>query len=166
VPMCGAGAARPTDIQEVLKMFGSLTNFEGSLFDDLRRMQQEVEEMFGSRVWPAGIRSVARGTYPPINVGGTAEAVDVYLFAAGLDPAKLDISLQQNVLTVAGERKLELPEDVDYYRRERFTGAFKRVIALPDDVDPDKVDARYVDGILHIAIQRREAARPRQIQVK
>jgi HSP20 family protein len=147
-------------------MFGSLSNFEGSLFDDLRRMQQEVEDMFGTRGWPAGIRSVARGTYPPVNVGATGEAVDVYLFAAGLDPATLDVSLQQNVLTVAGERKLDLPQQVDYYRRERFDGAFKRVIALPEDVDPDKVEARYTDGILHVSIQRREATRPRQIQVK
>jgi HSP20 family protein len=147
-------------------MFGSLTNFEGSLFDDLRRMQQEMEEMFTPRGWPAGIRSVARGTYPPINVGATSERVDVYLFAAGLDPKTLDISLQQNLLTVAGERNAQTPENAEYYRQERFSGAFKRVISLPEDVDPDKVDARYEDGILHIAIQRREVARPRQIEVK
>jgi len=53
-------------------MFGSLTNFEGSLFDDLRRMQHEMEERYGPRVWPAGIRSIARGTYPPINLGATS----------------------------------------------------------------------------------------------
>ncbi len=147
-------------------MFGSLTNFEGSLFDDLRRMQQEMEEMFTPRGWPAGIRSVARGTYPPINVGATSERVDVYLFAAGLDPRALDIQLQQNLLTVAGERNAQMPENAEYYRQERFSGAFKRVISLPEDVDPDKVDARYEDGILHIAIQRREVARPRQIEVK
>ena len=147
-------------------MFGSLTNFEGSLFDDLRRMQQEMEEMFTPRGWPAGIRSVARGTYPPINVGATSERVDVYLFAAGLDPKALDIQLQQNLLTVAGERKAQTPENAEYYRQERFSGAFKRVISLPEDVDPDKVDARYEDGILHIAIQRREVARPRQIEVR
>jgi HSP20 family protein len=147
-------------------MFGSLTNFEGSLFDDLRRMQQEMEEMFAPRAWPAGIRSVARGTYPPINVGATSDGVDVYLFAAGLDPKALDISIQQNLLTVAGERNLEVPDDVEHYRRERFSGAFRRVISLPEDVDPEKVDAHYVDGVLHIAIQRREASRPRQIEVK
>jgi HSP20 family protein len=147
-------------------MFGSLTNFEGGLFDDLRRMQREMEEVFAPRGWPAGIRSVARGTYPPINVGSTAQAVDVYLFAAGLDTASLDISLQQNLLTVAGERKVEVPEGVEHYRRERFSGPFRRVISLPEDVDPDKVEARYREGILHIAIQRREASRPRQIQVK
>ena len=147
-------------------MFGSLTNFEGSLFDDFRRMQQELEEMLGQGAWPAGIRSVARGTYPPINVGATPDGVDVYLFAAGLDPESFDISMQRNLLTVAGERNLEVPEDVNHYRRERFDGAFRRVISLPEDVDPDKVQARYVDGILRISIGRREASRPRQIEVK
>jgi len=147
-------------------MFGSLTNFEGSLFDDLRRMQQEMDDMFGQRTWPAGIRSVARGTYPPINVGATSDGIDVYLFAAGLDPKVLDISIQQNLLTVAGERKVEVPEKVEHYRRERFSGSFRRVISLPDDVDPQKVDAHYADGVLHIAIQRRETSKPRRIQVK
>ncbi len=147
-------------------MFSSLTNFEGSLFDELRRMQQEMEQTWGPRGWPAGIRSVARGTYPPINVGATSNSVDVYLFAAGLDPKALDISIQQNLLTVAGERKTELPENVEHYRRERYSGAFRRVISLPEDPDPDKVEARYSDGVLRIAIGRREASKPRQIEVK
>ena len=147
-------------------MFGSLTNFEGSLFDDLRRVQHDMNELFGRGTWPAGIRSVARGTYPPINIGSTGEGVEVYLFASGLDPKTLDISIQQNLLTVAGERKVEAPENVEYYRRERFSGSFRRVISLPEDVDPDKVEARYTDGILRILIQRREASRPRQIKVK
>jgi HSP20 family protein len=147
-------------------MFGSLTNFEGSLFDDLRRMQQDMDELFGRGIWPASIRSAARGTYPPINIGSSGEGVEVYLFAAGLDPATLDISMQQNLLTVASERKVEVPENVQFYRQERFSGSFRRVISLPEDVDPDKVEARYADGILHIVIQRREAARPRHIEVK
>jgi HSP20 family protein len=147
-------------------MFGNLTNFEGSLLDNLGRMQQEVEELFGPFAWPAGIRSVARGTFPPINVGSTNEGVDIYLFAAGLDPKTLDISIQQNLLTVAGERMIETPENVQYYRRERFSGSFRRVISLPEDVDAEKVEARYVDGILHIAMQRRASARPRQIEVQ
>jgi HSP20 family protein len=147
-------------------MFGRLINFEGSLFDDLMRMQEEMERISGPRAWPAGIRSVARGTYPPINVGATGDGVDVYLFAAGLDPKALDISMQQNLLTVAGERNVEVPVDVEHYRQERFSGSFRRVISLPEDVDPDKVDAHYVDGVLHIAVQRREASRPRQIEVK
>lgn len=147
-------------------MFGSLTNFGGSLFDEFRRLEEELDEFTGRRLWPVGIRSVARGTYPPINVGSTPEHVDVYVFAAGLDPKTLDISLQQNLLVVAAERKATVKEDANYYRKERFVGSFRRLITLPDDVDPDKVDARYRDGVLQIHIQRREAARPRQIQVK
>jgi HSP20 family protein len=147
-------------------MFGTVASFEGSLFDDLRRMQQDLEDMFGARAWPSGIRTAARGTYPPINVGATAHGVDVYIFAPGLDPKVIQVSIQQNLLTVAGERKVDLPEHVQYYRQERFSGSFKRVIAVPDDADPEKVEARYVDGILHVSIQRREASKPRQIEVK
>lgn len=147
-------------------MFVNLTNPGSSLFDGFRRAQDEMDEMFGRWPWPAGIRSVARGTYPPINVGSTPEQVDVYLFAAGVDPKTLDISLQQNLLTVAGERRASVGNDANIYRKERFDGGFRRVINLPEDVDPDRVTARYTDGVLQIHIQRREAARPRQIEIE
>jgi HSP20 family protein len=98
-------------------------------------------------------------------VGSTPDRVDVYLFAAGLDPKAIDISIQQNLLAISGGRKVEVKEDADYYRRERFDGEFRRVISLPDDVDPDKVDAKYRDGVLQITVRRRESARPRQITV-
>jgi HSP20 family protein len=147
-------------------MFGSLLNFESSLFDQFRRMEQEMDELFGRWPLPAGIRSVARGTYPPINVGSTPEKVDIYLFAAGLDPKGLDISIQQNLLTVSGERRLPVNDNVNYYRQERFNGEFRRAITLPEDVDPDRVEARYRDGVLHLTVPRREVAKPRQIEVK
>jgi HSP20 family protein len=147
-------------------MFGSLLNsFDSSLFDDFRRLESEMDELFGSMAWPTGIRAVRRGTFPPINVGATPDRVDVYLFAAGLDPRSLDLSIQQNLLTVSGNRKLQTDDDAEYYRRERFDGDFRRVVTLPDDVDPDRVDARYRDGVLQITVQRRESARPRQIEV-
>ena len=121
-------------------MFGSLSNYDSNLFDEFRRLEREVDQLFGATHWPNSIRSVARGTYPPINLGSTPEQVDVYLFAAGVDPRKLDISIQQNLLTVAGERKLVTEEGADYYRKERFDGEFRRVVTLPDDVDPDQVE--------------------------
>ena len=148
-------------------MFGSLSSFEGSLFDDFRRVAEEMDQLFGgTRQWPNGIRAVARGTYPPINIGSTPNQVDVYLFAAGMDPSSLDISLQQNLLTIKGERKSSIAEGVTYYRKERYDGDFHRVVTLPEDVDPDNVEASYQDGVLHIKINRREQAKPRQIQVK
>lgn len=147
-------------------MFESRSNFNNSLFDEFRYMQRELDQLFGTTSWPSGIRAVARGTYPPINVGSTPDQVDVYLFASGVDPKTLDISIQQNLLTVAGERKLITEEGGNYYRKERNDGAFRRVVTLPDDVNADKVNATYRNGILHVAIKRREAAKPRQIVVK
>jgi HSP20 family protein len=143
-------------------LFGSL---DTSLFGELRRLDSEMDQLFGRRSLPAGIRAMRRGTFPPINVGITPERVDVYLFAAGLDAKSLDISIQQNLLAVSGERKVPVDEAADYYRQERFDGEFRRVITLPDDVDPDRVEAKYHDGVLQITVQRREAVRPRQITV-
>lgn len=145
-------------------MFGSQL-FEGGLFQEVRRLEQEMDELLGRWSWPLGIRSTARGTWPPMNVGVTPEHVEVYLFAAGLDPKSIDISVQRNLLTVSGERKVPARGDVSWYRNERFDGSFRRAVSLPEDVDQDRIRARYQDGILQITAERPEAAKPRQIRV-
>jgi HSP20 family protein len=142
------------------------SNMPSSVFDELWRLQQEVDGLFGSVGSPLGIRSLPRGSFPAINVGQTADRVDVYLFAPGIDPKSLDISIQQNLLTVAGKRELKPQAEADFYRQERFSGEFRRVISLPEDVDPERVQAKYIDGIVQIGVQRRETARPRQIQIQ
>ncbi len=147
-------------------MFGNLYSFNNDLFDDFRRMEQEMDQLFGASPWPSGIRTVARGTYPPLNIGSTPDQVDVYLFAAGINQKSLDISIQNNLLTIAGERRLITEDGADYYRQERFDGVFRRVVTLPEDVDLDKVEAVYKEGVLHITIKRRESTKPRQIEVK
>lgn len=144
-------------------MLGNLSNLESSLFDQFRRMEEEMDEIFGRL---PGIRSVARGSFPPVNVGVTPEKVDVYLFSPGLEADSLDVSIQQNVLTVSGQRKPAAAENAKFYRRERFAGEFRRVITLPDDIDPEQVTAQYTDGVLHVAVQRRESSKPRQIQIQ
>lgn len=144
----------------------SLMGFDRSLFNELREAERQLESMFGRWAWPSSIRSVSAGTYPPVNVGTTPEQVDVYVFAAGLDPKKLDISIQQNVLTISGARAAPEAQEATYYRRERYVGEFRRVLGLPEDVDPERVDASYTDGVLHISVKRREAARPRQIEIR
>jgi HSP20 family protein len=148
-------------------MFESLfTSFDtDGLFDEFRRLENQMDQLFSSSPWPAGIRSMQRGTFPPLNVGATPEQVDVLLFAANLDPKSLDLSIQQNLLSVCGTRKVDVSENAQYYRRERFDGEFKRVLTLPEDVDPERVAAKYSDGVLRITIQRRDTARPRQITV-
>lgn len=146
-------------------MFGNLYGIESSLFDDFRRLEREMDQMFDTVPWRGGIRATAR-SYPPLNIGISPEKVDVYLFTPGIDPKQLEITLHQNLLTIKGERKLERDHSAQYYRRERFEGAFHRAVNLPEDADPERVEADYKDGVLHVAVQRREAAKPRQIEVK
>ena len=147
-------------------MFGTIYS-ESPLWSQLRRLEQELDETFGaSTAWSGGIRSLPPGTFPAINVGSTDEGVTVFLFAPGIDAKKLDISIQQNVLSINGAREEPAQEQGTYYRRERFSGEFRRVISLPDDVDPDNVEAAYRDGIVQIRVRRREAAKPRQISVQ
>ena len=148
-------------------MFGTfLTTLDPSLIDNFRRLEGEMDQLLGRSAYPAGIRAVPRGTFPPINIGATPERVDVYLFAAGVDPKSMDVSIQQNLLTVSGNRKVAVNPEAEYYRRERFDGEFRRVISLPDDVDPDRVEAKYRDGVLQVTVQRRQPARPRQVEVR
>lgn len=145
-------------------MFESPTTFE-SLYDELRRMEQEMDQLFGRSSVPAGIRWVSRGAFPAANVGATADVVEVYLFAPGIDPRSIELTMQQNLLLVAGKREIPEDEKATYYRQERFSGEFRRVITLPDDVDPNRVDASYRDGVLQVTVKRQESARPRKIEV-
>ncbi|HEY3729745.1 MAG TPA: Hsp20/alpha crystallin family protein [Steroidobacteraceae bacterium] len=148
-------------------MYGSFTHWQDSLLDGFWRLHQQMDQLLGDTVGAEGdIRSLPRGSFPAINVVQTPEALQVYVFAPGIDPKKLEVSVQQGLLTVAGQRQLPVDQNVSYYRQERFTGQFRRAVALGDDIDPEHVEARYRDGIVQIRLQRRESAMPRQIEVK
>ncbi|HQR11318.1 MAG TPA: Hsp20/alpha crystallin family protein [Casimicrobiaceae bacterium] len=145
-------------------MYRSL--FPRDVFAELDRLQREIQE--SSDLSPS-IRGFGRGGFPALNVGGTPQSVEIYAFAPGLDPSKLDVSLDQGVLTIAGERPLELPaadDKASVHLNERFGGRFRRVVSLTDDLDPDSVSADYRDGVLHISVKRRESARPRRISIQ
>ncbi|WP_316369399.1 Hsp20/alpha crystallin family protein [Candidatus Thiodiazotropha sp. CDECU1] len=147
-------------------MLPRIHGLNSSLFNEFRRLEQEMDQLFDAGFWPNTMRSVVSENYPPINVGVTTDQVDVYLFAAGMDPEKLDISINENRLSIKGERSIAREEETDYFRKERYDGAFHKVVSLPDDVDADKVEARYDNGVVHIVIQRRESSKPRQITVQ
>lgn len=150
-------------------MYPSLTRFPGDLFADFEGLQRQLEQVFGTGGWPSSIRAASRGAFPAINVGTTEEAVEIYAFAPGIDPAKIDVSVDKGLLAISGERLSDTPEEgdkVSVYARERFVGTFKRVVSLPEDADPTKVDASYRNGVLRIVIPKREASRPRRIEIK
>lgn len=145
-------------------MYRSL--FSRDLFAEMDRLQREMQQALDQS---PTIRGYARGGYPALNVGGTPTSVEVYAFAPGLDPASIDLNLDRGVLTLAGERKANLPktdEKTTLHANERFTGRFRRVVSLPDDIDPNAVTAKYTDGVLHVSIQRRASAQPRRIEVQ
>ncbi len=139
--------------------------FPRDLFVDFDRLQREMQSALDTA--PA-IRGLGRGGYPALNVGTTPQAVEVFVFAPGLDPAKIDVQLERGVLTLSGERP-ELPKSADekstVHQQERFAGRFRRVLSLPDDIDADDVTAEYRDGVLRVRIGRRQAAAARRIAV-
>jgi HSP20 family protein len=150
-----------------MNMFTRFGPAESSLFSEFRRLEQELDELLGGTTpWSSGIRSLPAGAFPAINVGSTDEQITVYVFAPGIDPKSLDIQMQQNLLSISGARPEAQEEGATYYRQERFRGEFRRALTLPEDVDPDKVEAKYHDGIVEITVKRRESTRPRQIAVQ
>ncbi|NRF70525.1 Hsp20/alpha crystallin family protein [Aquincola sp. S2] len=145
-------------------MYRSL--FPRDLFAEMDRLQRDMQQAFDHS---PGIRGYGRGGYPALNVGGTPTTVEVYALAPGLDPASIDVNLDRGVLTLAGERKSDLPksdEKTTLHANERFAGRFRRVVSLPDDIDPNAVTATYRDGVLQVSIQRRASAQPRRIEVQ
>lgn len=137
--------------------------FPRDVFAELDRLQREMQQSFD--VGPS-IRGLTRG-FPALNVGGTPRSVDIYAFAPGLDPATLEVQLEKGTLTIAGERKaVEVPEKATVHIGERFAGRFRRVVSLPDDVDPNTIAAKYRDGVLHVRVQRKEEAQPRRIAIQ
>jgi hypothetical protein len=94
-----------------------------------------------------GIRCVVRQRRP-INGGTTSNGVDVYLFATVLDPKTQDISIAQNLFPVARKRNIKTHESTDHHHREYFSSSFRRVVPLPEDMDPKSIDVHYLDELL------------------
>jgi HSP20 family protein len=143
-----------------------LSFFPRDVLAELDHLQRSMHRAFE---FSPSIRGFARGGYPAINVGGTTQSVEVYAFAPGLDAETIDLKLEKGVLSIAGERKAEMPEPrekASVHVNERFAGRFHRVVTLTDDLDPNAVRARYCDGLLHVSIKRHEAAQPRKINIE
>lgn len=140
--------------------------FPRDVFAEMDRLQREMAQAFDMS---PSIRGFGRGGFPALNVGGTPQSVEIYAFAPGLDPARIEVNLDRGVLTIEGQRDADLPksdEKTAVHINERFSGRFRRVVSLPDDVDPNRVSAEYRDGVLHLSVRRRESAQPRRIEVK
>ena len=149
-------------------MYPSMLKPSGDLFADFAQLQDRIDELMTGGRGASSIRAVARaGAFPALNVGTWAEALEVYAFAPGLDAKSIDVSVEKGLLTLSGQRKSAEQDGKNstVYAKERFDGAFRRVISLPEDSDPARVEASYRNGVLKVVVPRLEAAKPRQIQV-
>ena len=140
--------------------------FHTDLFDEIDRLQQQMANLFNG--FPASLRATRVGAFPPVNIGSTDDSIEIVAFAPGLDPTRIDVSIDKGLLTISGERQPvgANGDDMRVYAQERFAGAFRRVIELPRHADPDSVKARYANGCLTISIGRLEASKPRAIAIQ
>src|SRR5437868_6157831 len=113
--------------------FGPATD----MFRELNRLQSLLDQVFRPAE-RSSIRPLTGTTFPVLNVGTTAETIEVMALAPGLDPKSLQLTVDRGVLTIAGERQGDIPEagdGVSVYAQERFTGGFRRVVSLPEEAD-------------------------------
>jgi len=132
-------------------------------FSELRRLQDEMLQLFDTSV---GRRPFNGAFAPAIDVSEDKDNVIVKADLPGLSKDDIEISLQDNVLTLRGEKKEESEtKEKNFYRMERVHGVFSRAFELPATVNASKVAATFKDGVLHITLPKSEEAKPKQIKV-
>ncbi|PWG62803.1 Hsp20/alpha crystallin family protein [Spiribacter halobius] len=146
-------------------MFGDLWRFDspaiGREFEWMRQWMDDTFRDFGL----SDLRA-PQGTFPRINLGSTDDAIQVYVFAPGLRAEDLDVSIENNVLTLRGRREPAGDDGITWYRRERPQGEFVRSISLPEGLDADAAEASFRNGVVTIRLPKTEALQPRRIEVK
>ncbi len=140
------------------------------IWQDFDRLNREMERIFNENYFTTPGTQGTRVPIPAVNIGETPDRVLIYLFAPGLDPENIDLTIEKNMLTISAGRDTskELGEDykvTGYYRKERFSGKFRRVIALPEGLDTSQIDAKYSNGILNVSIKKKEEEKAKKIEV-
>ena len=126
---------------------------------DLRRRMEELFERASS----AG--TARAGIFPPVNLYETADSYVLTAELPGLRGEEIELTLEHDRLTLSGERRIEHPKDASVHRVERRGGSFRRAIQLPKEVDGEKVEAIYRNGVLRVRIPKSPEHQPRRITV-
>jgi HSP20 family protein len=131
-----------------------------SLFDDLPG--------FGSE-WGGRMAGMDLLRAPSADVMESASEIRVMLELPGMNPEDVEVSLENNVLTISGEKKEERQEDDKksrWHLSERRYGRFSRSFVLPRDVDHEGIQAHFENGVLRLSVPKSERAKPRRIQIQ
>ncbi len=135
-------------------------------YGEMMTLREAMNSLFeDSYVSPSTARSGTLGM--PLDVAETKEGFIVEASLPGVKPENLDITLQDNILTISGETRQEQTtgEKPNYHRVERRYGRFSRSVSLPTQVQSDKVEAHLENGILRLEIPKAEEVKPRKISV-
>jgi HSP20 family protein len=136
-------------------------------FRDFDQLRRELLRTFETVTGDGAPGPTASGVFPPINVTQDDDHYYVRAEIPGINANELAISALRNRLSISGKREIAKEHDrVSYHRKERAEGMFNRTLTLPTAVDADRIEARYVDGILSLRLPKAEEAKPRQIVVK
>ncbi len=134
--------------------------------NEMNRLQAEMGQLF-DRWGMVAPRSRGRGVFPALNVWDDDQALYVEAELPGLNLDELEIFVtRDNQLSLKGNRRLPEVEQGTWYRQERGSGEFTRVLSLPYDVDAEAVTAELKLGVLRIVLPKREEIKPRRIEVK
>jgi HSP20 family protein len=139
-------------------------------FQDLLAIQDEMNQVFGRALGrgdrPSGERQ-ARAWAPALDIAERNDAYVVTVEVPGIKPEQLEITVEDGVLTISGERRFEAEtKEEQYHRVERSYGAFRRSITLPARVKADAIDASFEDGLLQVVVPKAEEAKPKRIEVR
>jgi HSP20 family protein len=105
------------------------------------------------------------GSYPPLNIFRNGDDFTLIAEVPGISKSDLDIQVKGRTVRLSGTKSLKYPEKASVHRRERLQGRFDRSIALPVEVDPERITAECNDGILTVALPRAERDKPRSIRI-
>ena len=132
----------------------------------LQQLNRILDEALGASAFPEQGSVITSTLFAPTDVSEDANALQITMELPGVRPEDVRLSLENNILTIRGEKRQELDENNErVHRFERVYGVFERTFALPNTVDPDKIEARFENGVLVVRIPKAERARPREIKV-
>ncbi len=136
------------------------------VFQDLEDFQKEMNRLFERTQWP--VKAANGGIWAPaVDIIDEKDQVRIKADLPGLKKEDIEVSADNGVLTIKGEKKEEKEiKEKDYVRSERYYGSFHRSFSLPAGVDAQKVNAVYKDGVLEVTLPKREDAKPKQIKVE
>jgi HSP20 family protein len=129
-------------------------------------LQEQINRVFGDVVGRAGEESNLTPWAPEVDIYETENELVVKADLPDVDPQDLDIRVENNILTIRGERKFDKKVNEDNYLRiERSYGSFSRSFSLANSVKSEAIKADYQNGVLTLSIPKREEAKPKQIKV-